>query len=547
MGEPYNYTSGFAGLQSPADAFITGIKNGAGIQQVQAERAAYDLKQQQAEQMRADLAALSQNPTTSGIAAMSIKYPQLSEGFKRSYDMLEPAKKQAKLESATQIYAAMENGRGDLAKDILKRQAEAARNSGDEQEARAAEAHMQLIDTNPNLFKMSAGKLLAAAVGPDKFSETFGKIGAEQRAGELQRDLVRKGSAEAAEAESEVALKNLGIVAQKAGALAKPGVKPAQAQTMFRTLAAQGVIPKEELQGYLDGIPADPKALPEYMRQVQAAGLSANEQRKFTDVDANTAANNATQIKTTSMNNATTLAVQDRIAARQEAKGDVEATLDADTLQSMAEQYVLGGDKTVLQNLGRGAQGSANLVALRGAISRVAKEQGMSGAQIAAKLADFEGLKAGLRTSANISARVENAIAEAKELAPLAIEAGRQVSRSGFLPFGKAQVMFNTQTNDPAMKKFAAANVGFVTAYAGAMARGQKPTVHDKEHAEKVLSEATSQEAYEATMEQLMLEMEAASRAPQNVRQHLRNEIGGKGHGPAPAVSGQVIDFGSLR
>lgn len=197
MAEPYNYTSGFAGLQSPSDAFITGIKNGAGIQQIQAERAAYDLKQQQAAQMQADLAALSRNPTTSGIAAMSIKYPQLSEGFKRSYDMLEPAKKQAKLESATQIYAAMENGRSDLAKDILKRQADAARNSGDEQEARAAEAHMQLIDTNPNLFKMSAGKLLASAVGPEKFAETFAKIGAEQRAGELQPDLVRKGAADA--------------------------------------------------------------------------------------------------------------------------------------------------------------------------------------------------------------------------------------------------------------------------------------------------------------------------------------------------------------
>lgn len=197
MAEPYNYTSGFAGLQSPSDAFITGIKNGAGIQQIQAERAAYNLKQQQAAQMQADLAALSRNPTTSGIAAMSIKYPQLSEGFKRSYDMLEPAKKQAKLESATQIYAAMENGRGDLAKDILKRQADAARNSGDEQEARAAEAHMQLIDTNPNLFKMSAGKLLAAAVGPDKFAETFAKIGDEQRSGELQGDLVRKGAADA--------------------------------------------------------------------------------------------------------------------------------------------------------------------------------------------------------------------------------------------------------------------------------------------------------------------------------------------------------------
>lgn len=220
-----------------------------------------------------------------------------------------------------------------------------------------------------------------------------------------------------------------------------------------------------------------------------------------------------------------------RWAARGMGGGGGEASLDADTLDMMADQ-ALRGDRSVFQNIGRGAQGSANLVALRGRITQKAKERGITGADLASITADYGGLVAGLRTSANISARVENAISEARELAPLAITAGRDVARAGLLPFGKAQVMFDTQTNDPALKKFAAANVGFVQAYAGAMARGQKPTVHDKEHAEKLISEATSQKAYEAVMNQLMLEMDAASRAPQKVREHLRSEIGGQGgHG----------------
>jgi len=208
--------------------------------------------------------------------------------------------------------------------------------------------------------------------------------------------------------------------------------------------------------------------------------------------------------------------------------GGGEASLDPDTLDMMADQ-ALRGDRSVFQNIGRGAQGSANLVALRGRITQKAKALGLTGADLAATTADYGGLVAGLRTSANISARVENAISEARELAPLAITAGQNVSRAGLLPFGKAQVMFDTQTNNPELKKFAAANVGFVQAYAGAMARGQKPTVHDKEHAEKLISEATSQKAYEAVMGQLMLEMDAASKAPQNVREHLRKEIGGRG------------------
>lgn len=230
-------------------------------------------------------------------------------------------------------------------------------------------------------------------------------------------------------------------------------------------------------------------------------------------------------------------AVDARFAARSAGSGGNDASLDDETLDMMADQ-ALRGDTSVFKNLGRGAQGSANLVELRSRITQKAKTLNISGADLAAITADYGGLVNGLRVSSNISARVENAISEARELAPLAVTAGREVARSGLLPFGKAQVMFDTQTNDPALKKFAAANVGFVQAYAGAMARGQKPTVHDKEHAEKLISEATSQKAYEAVMDQLMLEMDAASRAPQKVREHLRNEIGGHASHGGSAPSG---------
>ena len=155
-------------------------------------------------------------------------------------------------------------------------------------------------------------------------------------------------------------------------------------------------------------------------------------------------------------------------------------------------------------------------------------------------------MTAGLSTSANISARVENAISEAKELAPLAIAAGREVSRSGFLPFGKAEVMFNTQTNDPALKKFVTANNGLVSAYAGAMARGQKPTVSDYDHARAILSAAQSQQAYEATVNQMFAELAAASRAPQNVRSHLRDQIGGGAHAASGAAADHPADISAL-
>jgi hypothetical protein len=240
------------------------------------------------------------------------------------------------------------------------------------------------------------------------------------------------------------------------------------------------------------------------------------------------AANRANQVRVTQM-------VSDR-----QGDDDTAANIDPNRMAFMVDQ-ALRGDTSVYQNLGRGRQGAANLLALRGAVADEAQRRGLTGADLAAINADYQGQKAGLRTSGTISARIENAASEASQLAPLAIEAGRNVARSGFLPFGRAQVMFNNQTNDPAVNKFATANIGLATAYASAMARGNKPTVTDMEHARDMLSTAKSQDAYEAIVSQMQQEIAAAQAAPKRVRDNLRNEISGKGstHGSGPASGGK--------
>lgn len=224
----------------------------------------------------------------------------------------------------------------------------------------------------------------------------------------------------------------------------------------------------------------------------------------------------------------------DRRAAADLAAGGASPSLNDSTLDFMADQ-ALRGDTAVYQNLGRGAQGAANLVALRTRVAQKAKDQGLGGGDLASIGADYQGQKAGLRTSGTISARIENAAAEAAQLAPLAVEAGRNVARSGFLPFGKAQIMFDTNTNNPALNKFATANIGLATAYASAMARGNKPTVSDNEHARELLQTAKSQEAYEAIVSQMEQEIKAAQAAPQVVRNHLRQQIRGGDNAAASA------------
>ncbi len=237
-------------------------------------------------------------------------------------------------------------------------------------------------------------------------------------------------------------------------------------------------------------IPRDPRQIAQWANQHYLAAIDADKQmendrvvseglanRTAADVNSRRSAASSKYSADSSAGTARARLAYDK--ERDSTKGaGAEPSMSPETIARLAKQ-VLRGDRTGLANMGRGAQGAANLVAVQNAVTEEATRAGMSPEQITAASASLEGLRTGMRATGNISARVENAAQEAAELAPLALEASRGVARSGFLPFGKAQIMFNTQTNDPALAKFATANLGLATAYASAMARGNKPTVSD--------------------------------------------------------------------
>lgn len=213
-------------------------------------------------------------------------------------------------------------------------------------------------------------------------------------------------------------------------------------------------------------------------------------------------------------------------ADRREAENQ-DAPMDDLTAHMLAEQ-ALAGDTSALQNYGRGAQGARNLNKVRGAMTKMAAERGMTGADIAAKVAEFAGTKAGQRTAATRSAGIEIAANEVAQLAPLALEASAKVARSSFLPFGKAQIMFDTNTNNADLRQFAMANTALANAYGQAMARGGTASVADKEHAKELLGTAMNQESYAAAVSQLQKEIKTAQAAPKAVRKSLSADVTGK-------------------
>ena len=206
--DPINYN---IDVQNPFESALKGYQVGLAMKQQQAQL-----------QMQQDLAKLATNPDAGAqdYASMMVRYPQLSEHFKRSWDVLSADQQQSKLSQATQVYSALQTGNNDVAVDLLNKQAQAYRNAGKDQPAKDAETMAKLIQMRPDVAKTSAALGLSAILGPDKFATTFATLGDQQRAQELQPGKVALGNAEATikQAEARNTPQRLALESQLKGA-----------------------------------------------------------------------------------------------------------------------------------------------------------------------------------------------------------------------------------------------------------------------------------------------------------------------------------------
>lgn len=183
--QPIDYS---VDVKSPFEQSMGGFNAGLGMREslnkVKQQEQALAMQQQ----LQTDLAGLAKNPNAaaSDYASMMVKYPQLSEHFKRGWDTLNGEQQRNKLSTASQVYAAVNSGKTDIAVGLLNEQAAALRNSGKEQEAKAAETMAKFIEMDPVSAKTTTGLLLSSLMGPEKFAETFTKLETENRAAQEQ-------------------------------------------------------------------------------------------------------------------------------------------------------------------------------------------------------------------------------------------------------------------------------------------------------------------------------------------------------------------------
>lgn len=210
-----------------------------------------------------------------------------------------------------------------------------------------------------------------------------------------------------------------------------------------------------------------------------------------------------------------------------EAKRVPGTAIDDETASFVADQ-VLAGDSRALIGFGRGAQGAENLIKIRGLVAQKAKEQGLDPSDILNKVAIQSGNTAAQRTFGTQTARMAVNATEAQGAIELGRTASAAVPRTKWVPANEAIQAYQSRTSNPYLAKFGAANLAIINTYARAISPTGVPTVHDKEHAEHLLSTAMGPEAYNAVLDQMNEEIKIAHAAPQKAKKEIEDIRKGK-------------------
>ena len=201
-------------VQSPFEAALGGFKLGSDVATIQATQQKRELDRkalEKAQEKQTDLENLFKDPnaTAEDYARVTAFLPKdQAEGVRKSFEMMTGEQQQTRLAQSGQIFSALKAGQPEIAKNLLKDQAVALRNSGRENDAKAAETYLQLIDLNPTGAQTTIGLMMAQLPGGKEYLEnvdkTLGTMRAEAKAPEElkeQQAKARKALQEATNAE----------------------------------------------------------------------------------------------------------------------------------------------------------------------------------------------------------------------------------------------------------------------------------------------------------------------------------------------------------
>lgn len=201
--------------------------------------------------------------------------------------------------------------------------------------------------------------------------------------------------------------------------------------------------------------------------------------------------------------------------------------LTSATVDDLAEQ-VAAGDTSAIQGLSK-----QDKAAVRNRVADNHEIAGVTGADQAAKNAEFMGIKAGQRTLGQRQANIDMAVQEAQNIMPILREASKKVPRGKFTSWNQLFQIADGQTSNPELLQFAQAAKSFANIYTRATVPGAS-SVFDREEAVKHLPIYTSDESFQKVLDIMAQEMAAAKASPHQVRQDLSSSVTGSDRATLP-------------
>ena len=205
MPEPYNYN--LANVPDPMQSVMAGFKNSFDIRAMADQQKARTMALQDEESKRKrtndfnnDTYSLYENPTVDGINKLMVKYPEFASKFDKAREGISEEAQRNRVNQASEAFVAAIQGNNDVAKTKLLTQAEAARNAGKEEEAKAAEAMAKTLEKDPKTFVTSAAMYLAQAMGPKDFEKNYKVLLEQGREQDLAPAKLKEQEAKATEA-----------------------------------------------------------------------------------------------------------------------------------------------------------------------------------------------------------------------------------------------------------------------------------------------------------------------------------------------------------
>lgn len=197
MPDPIDYQINVA---DPFKSVLGGFSAGMSIADSMRERKAKIAAEERARKIFELGQSITNNPnaTAEDYAKFSMLLPpEQAKGVRDAWDMMNKDKQQNALNVAGNVFSALNSGNKDVAVNLLKQQAEAAKNTpGQERQAQYFDTWAQIAEVDPDAARINFGTALSMFPGGDKLIESATKIGEERRKEELQPGVLEKQAAD---------------------------------------------------------------------------------------------------------------------------------------------------------------------------------------------------------------------------------------------------------------------------------------------------------------------------------------------------------------